>query len=403
MAEFKYKTIDKEGKVSEGSQEAADKFAVYHLLKKDGVTVIDVEEKKRSSFSWEYIKTIGVIGVREKINFARNMGSMLEAGLSLSRVLSVMERQTKNGKLMRVLRETNDDIRAGKTLSQSLAEKGKTFSPLFISMVKAGEEGGTLSQSLKILSIQMEKSYLLGKRLKGALIYPSIILCVMIAIAILMLIYIVPTLTATFEDLDVELPFTTQIVIMTSDFLKNNTATALLLFLALGGVSSWYFRTKKGKRVFDKAVLKIPVISGIIKESNSARTARTLSSLLTSGVDFIIAVETTRDVIQNVYYKDVLEEAKMKIEKGEPISEVFNKRDDLYPPFVGEMVSVGEETGKLGEMLSGVAIYYEQEVDQKTKDLSTIIEPLLMVIIGFAVGFFALSMITPMYSVMSGI
>lgn len=401
---FKYKATGEGGKIIEGEREAPDRFALFRLLKKEGESVTEVHEvRHKSKFNLREITLFSTVKMRDKIVFARNMSSMLEAGLALSRVLSVMERQARNKKFKKILEETNDNIKAGKTLSESLKEHGKVFSSLFIAMVKAGEEGGTLIQSLKILSMQMEKAYLLGKRLKGALIYPAIIIVVMILIAILMLIFIVPTLTATFKDLDMELPFSTQAVIFVSDFLKNNTVVALGLIV--GFVLAFYFaiKTKKGSRIFDYTILRLPVIGQIIKETNSARTTRTLSSLLSSGVEFVLAIDITQEVIQNSYYKEVLVEARKLVEKGEPISEIFMKHEDLYPVFVGEMMSVGEETGKLGEMLLGVAEFYEGEVDQKTKDMSTIIEPVLMVFVGIAVGFFAVSMITPMYSLVDAI
>ena len=162
-------------------------------------------------------------------------------------------------------------------------------------------------------------------------------------------------------------------------------------------------RTETGKKVVDTVVLKLPIISTIVKEVNSARTARTLSSLLASGVDVVSAFDITRDVLQNGYYKKVLKEAEANIQKGVPVAEIFIKNEKLYPPIVGAMIEVGEETGKLPDMLLSVAGFYEAEVAQKTKNMSTIIEPFLMVVIGAAVGFFAVSMITPMYSLMSGI
>ncbi|MEO8637880.1 MAG: type II secretion system F family protein [Candidatus Taylorbacteria bacterium] len=401
---FKYKYQIEGGEIKEGEGEAPDKFALYRQLKKDGIAVVSAQEKgPKSAFKLGSITIFSKVSTRDKINFARNMGAMLEAGLALSRILSVMERQTKNKKFKTLIQKTNDNIKAGKPLSDSLKEHGKTFSPLFISMVKAGEEGGTLVQALKILSTQMEKSYLLGKRLKGALIYPAVIIGVMLVIAVLMLMFVVPTLTSTFKELNVALPFSTRVVIFVSDFLKDNTVIALILFLVVGFSLFFSLKTKKGKRIFDYVVLRIPVIGQITKETNSARTARTLSSLLSSGVEFVLAIDITGDVLQNSYYKEVLKEARVKVEKGEPISDIFEKNEALYPVFVGEMMSVGEETGKLGEMLVGVADFYENEVDQKTKDMSTIIEPVLMVFIGIAVGFFAISMITPMYTLVDAI
>lgn len=405
MPVFKFKATNQEGKVYEGTQEAQDKFALYRELKKGGNLVIMAEEqrqKKGINFK-SFDVLFGKVKAREKIMFARNLGSMLEAGLSLSRILSVMERQTKNKKLKDVLIKINDQVKAGKTLSEALKDFPKIFPPLFVYMVKAGEESGSLAESLKILANQLEKNYLLQKRIKGALIYPSIIITLMVIIAILMLIFIVPTLTTTFKELKVELPLSTQMVIFVSDSLKNNTVMLLggVAALVIGIISA--LKTKKGRRLRDRVVLHIPLISPLIKEANAARTARTLSSLLSSGVDYVVAIEITRDVIQNSYFKEVLEEAREKIQKGDPISAIFIKHEKLYPVFVGEMMSVGEETGQLAHMLLGVATYYENEVEQKTKDMSTIIEPFLMVIIGLGVGFFAIAMISPTYSVLNNI
>jgi type IV pilus assembly protein PilC len=225
----------------------------------------------------------------------------------------------------------------------------------------------------------------------------------MIIIGVLMLIYVVPTLTATFTDLKVPLPATTRFIIFISDTLKNHTLIIVALVAILFALSYTAAKTRQGKRFFDFLVLHLPIIGTLVRETNSARTARTLSSLLISGVEVVNAIDITKDVLQNSYYKEVLSRSAAVIQKGEPLSGVFIASEKFYPPFVGEMISVGEETGKLSEMLYRVAVYYEADVEQKTKDMSTIIEPFLMVIIGAAVGFFAISMISPTYSLVGSI
>jgi type IV pilus assembly protein PilC len=249
----------------------------------------------------------------------------------------------------------------------------------------------------------MERSSTLRKKIKGAMIYPSIVLIVMVIIGVLMMIYVVPSITKTFASMNVELPLTTQILITTSDFMSNNA-----LLVLVGGAAAIFgflafLRTRIGKRIFHYLVTRIPVIGLIVKEVNAARTARSLASLLRAGVDVINAVTITRDVVQNVYYKDVLTIAAERVEKGTPLSDVFVERVDLYPVLVGDMIAVGEETGQISHMLEELAQFYETEVDQKTKDLSTIIEPILMVVIGSTVGFFALAMIAPIYSISDSI
>jgi type IV pilus assembly protein PilC len=345
----------------------------------------------------------GKIKTQEKIIFARNLASMIEAGLSVTRALAVMEKQTKNKKLKTLLQDLSEDISKGQSLSESMKKKPEMFSTLFVSMVRAGEESGHLSESLKVVSLQMEKSHTLAKKVRGALMYPAVIVSIMILIGGLMLVYMVPTLTATFEGLGVDLPASTRLVITLSDFLRGNFLLTFLGLVALvvGTIAS--SKSKKGKRILDTVVLRLPIIGGVVKEINAARTARTMASLLSSGVDIVVALGVTEEVLQNSFYKEVLSEAQKKIQKGEPMSEVFVRYENLYPIFVGEMMSVGEETGKMADMLLGVAVFFEDEVDQKTKDMSTLIEPFLMVLMGIAVGFFAISMLAPTYSLVENI
>ena len=295
------------------------------------------------------------------------------------------------------------EIRKGKPLSEACSQYPDVFSKLFISMVKAGEESGKLSESLQIVANQMDGSYKLKKKIKGAMIYPGIILSVMIIIGVLMLVLVVPSITATFKDLHIELPLLTRILINTSDFLKNNIMLTLLGIVLVFTASYLSLRSKVGKKFSDFIVLRLPVIGDLVKETNSARITRTISALLSSGVPYAEAISITRDVVQNGYFKEVLTTAISTVEKGGAISSVFLENTKLCPIFVAEMTVVGEETGRLPEMLMEVATYYEESVDQKTKNMATIIEPVLMVIIGLVVGFFALAIIKPIYSLTDSI
>jgi type IV pilus assembly protein PilC len=399
--QFSYKAVKDSGEVITGTSSAESEEALYAELKESGMTLISATTKQARSFSSFFSginARIGRIKEEEKIIFARNLGAMIGAGLPIGRALSVLERQTKNEKFKLVLRSLDESIKAGQPLSVALAVFPDVFPPLFVSMVRAGEESGNLVDSLKSISSQMEQTYKLKKKIRGAMMYPAIILFAMVIIAILMLIFVIPTLTATFEELNVDLPMSTQVIIAVSNFLQENTLISLGLLIGVFVGGGYLLRTKPGKRFLDTVFLKVPIISPLVKEVNSSRTAGTLASLLRAGVEVVSAIEITKDIVQNSYYKEILEEVRISVEKGDPMSEVFKNSEHLYPPLVGEMVSVGEETGKLSELLAQISIFYDEDVDQKTKDMSAIIEPFLMVIIGAVVGFFAISMISPMYS-----
>ncbi len=402
MVVFNFKVADVEGKELSGFREADSKFALAKEFKDAGQTVLSIEPVDENNFFANLLKNLNKVGgvkMYDKIIFARNLGSMLEAGLTVSRAIDVLERQSKNKIFKKILLELNDDISRGQTLSDAMRKFPKVFSSLFVSMVAAGEQSGSLASSLKVIAKQMDRSYFIQRKVRGAMIYPAVIVGAMLIIAVLMLIFVVPTLTATFNELGVALPMSTQFVIFVSDFLQNHFILAFLILVAVVFAVYIPLQNKKGKRTHDYVVLHLPVVGPLIKQVNSARTARTLSSLLSAGVPVVESIRITSGVLQNSYYKEVLEKAEHSIQQGIPFSSVFIEVPHLYPVFVGEMVSVGEETGKLSEMLLGVADFYEDEVEQKTKDMSTIIEPVLMIIIGAVVGFFAISMITPIYSV----
>lgn len=399
---FKFKAIKNGGGTYEDIKESVDKNTLYEELKAEGDTLLFADEIKKSKWNKE-IAIFNSVPEQQKIVFARNLGSMIKAGLSLAKSLNILEKQITNKRFKKIISSIQIEIKKGQTLSSACSAYQDVFPKLFISMVKAGEEAGTLSDSLQIVANQMDQTYKLKKKVKGAMIYPGIIISVMLVIGILMLIYVVPSITATFRDLKVELPFFTRILIDTSDFLKNNILVTLLTVIAI--VIAFYLglRSKAGKKIFDAISLRLPVIGEIVKETNAARMTRTISSLLSSGVAYNEAISITRDVVQNEYYKEILTEAMSKVEKGGSISSVFMEKSKICPIFVSEMAVVGEETGNLPSMFMEVALFYEDSVDQKTKNMSTIIEPVLMVVIGLAVGVFALAIIKPIYSLSSSI
>jgi type IV pilus assembly protein PilC len=397
--QYTYKAKKATGEIITSTEEFESKVDLYKKLHQEGLVMISVDENAKKTFLNYKINFFGKrVKMHEKIVFARNLAVMLNAGLTLSRGITIIAKQSKNQYLKEILENIDQQLRSGKTFNETLTHYPKVFPPIFVSMVAAGEESGKLAEALETIGSQMEKNYLLMKKVKGALIYPAVIICLMGVMGIFMLVYVVPTLTSTFKELNVDLPIMTQIIIGISDFLRAHYLIGLIgAFVLVSGIISLAKRPG-GKRFLDTVVLKLPVIGTLVKEVNAARTARTLSSLLGSGVSVVDSLHITADVLQNSHYKKVLQEAGRKIQLGSPISTVFVEAEKIYPIYMGEMIAVGEETGELGSMLSKVAQFFEGEVEQKTKDMSTIIEPILMIIVGAGVGFFALSMISPMYS-----
>lgn len=401
---FKYKIKNKDNKIIEGTIESSDKFTLAREFREKGEIPLLIEEadKKKGVLSMK-ITIFSRISLSQKIMFTNNLSGMLSAGLSLNRALTILEKQTTNPAFSKVLNSLITEINNGNTLSDGMKKFPKVFSGVFIPMVHSGEESGNLPNILTEIGLNLKKSYDLKKKIKGAMTYPTIILTAMFGIGIFMMIYVVPTLTKTFKDTGTELPMTTKVVVGLSDFLRDHSLLFFLGLIIFVFSIIFLLKIKTIQRQVDKGILYLPVIGKIIKEVNTARTARTLSSLLLAGVNISNALSITEEVLQNVHYKELIHKSISSIEKGMVLSSSFKENTFLYPVMMGEMIEVGEETGNLSQMLLDIANFYELEVDNKTKDLSTIIEPVLMLLIGGAVGFFAVSMISPMYSVMENV
>ncbi len=392
------------GNEIEGTAEAADKFELARNMKAEGKLLLTALEKSTKKWNMDKINAfLARIDLRDKILFARNLATMIQAGLPLSRALQIFLKQTQNAKFREVLTSIIDDINKGMALSDALAKYDDIFPQVFISMVRAGEESGGLVEALNTVGGQMEKTYMLKKKVKGAMIYPAVVLTVMIAVGVLMMIYVVPGLSASFKEVNMELPLLTKIIVAISDYLQNEIILTLAYVAMAGGAFWWYQGTPYGARSIDWTAVRVPVFGKLIKEFNTALVTRTLSSLISAGVDIVHVLDITRDVVGNQFYKDTLNIAKENVQKGVPLSRVFMDHPEIYPIMMGDMMEVGEETGQLSGMLLKIALFYEEEVDQATENMSKLIEPLLMVVIAIFVGIFAIGMITPMYTLMTSI
>ncbi len=383
--------------------EASSRFVVYDQVQKEGGTVIELQDvgEQFKIPAWLTINISTGIKRAEIIRTAKNLSAMLAAGLSLSRALSVIERQSGNKHLKTIVTEISESVKRGSSFHDALVQYPKVFSSLFAAMVKAGEESGTLADALTVVALQMERAEELVRKIRGAMIYPAIIIIAVIIVSILMLIYVVPTLTNTFTQLGVQVPLATRVIVALSNFFVAHVVFVLtgLAVLVVGGIV--FVRSRFGGRVVLAIALHLPVIGELVRETYTARAARSLSSLLSAGVPILDALSITKEVVHADAFAKVVGEAEEHVKKGETLSMSFSEHAKLYPVLMSEMLSVGEETGKVAEMLKQIAEFYERDVAEKTKDLSTIIEPVLMLLIGAVVGIFAVSMIAPIYSLSS--
>jgi len=404
MPKYFYQAKSLKGEERSGTAEAKDTHQLARTLKDQGFILIKAEPKEFEERKFRFsLPFFGGVSLTEKMMFTRNLQVMIAAGLSLPKSLETLSAQTKNKKFKKALFEIKEEITKGENFSESLKKYPEIFSELFQSMIKVGEESGTMEQVLEVLTRQMERENELKSKIKGALMYPAVIIFAMIAIGILMLIMVVPKLAETFEELEIELPLTTQVVI----FLGTSLAEKWFIIIPVTFLIFFLFwlslKTERVKRIMDNLFLKFPIISPLIKKTNSAYTVRTLGSLIAGGVPIVRSLKIVSETLGNIYYKNAILEAAEKVKKGERLSESLAVYQDIYPPIVFQMIKVGEETGETSKILQKLADFFEEEVGNATKNITSIIEPILMLIIGAVIGFFAISMVQPMYSMLGAI
>lgn len=403
MPRYFYTAQSFKGESKTGVMEAKDAHQLAGILRQEGLILVraELEEKLTSKFNWE-LPSFGV-SLQEKLFFTRNLQVMISAGLPLPRAIGTLAEQAKSNKFKNALSNIRDEIAKGKSFSDSLAEYPDIFSELFRNLIKVGEESGTLDKVLDSLSLQIEKEHDLRAKVKGAMIYPAVIIFAMFAVGILMLVVVVPKLAESFKEVGADLPLTTKFIIGFADFLVNKWYLLIIGFLALLAFLWQLLKTRFGKNFIDWLLLKVPVISQIIKNTNYAYTVRTLSSLISSGVALPRSLEITSQTLGNAHFKAALREAAERVRKGEKLSDSLKLYQNIYSPIVIQMIAVGEETGETSGILAKLADFYENEVSVSTKNLTAVIEPVLMLVIGVIVGFFAISMIQPMYTILGEI
>lgn len=394
------------GKIKSGEIEVKDEKELAGILRSEKYILTSFKEikaEKKGGNKISFWDRFSTIPLSEKLMFTRNLSVMVASGLPVSKSINNLSLQTKNKKFQAVLRSVFEDVQAGNQLSDGLAKFPGIFSELFVNMIRVGEISGNLEQVLSILALQMEKDHDILRKTKGALVYPAVILFVMIVIGFLMMIFVIPQITAMFKDFDAELPTSTKCVIFLSNLFENHW---LLMLGAIGLfilITTAFFKTEIGKKFLSFTAINFPGIKNIVIKLNCARFCRIYSSLLGSGVSVVESLKILSRTLGNFRYKKVLIKASESVQKGLTLSSVIYEDKKIFPVLVPQMIEVGEETGKTEEVLAKLADFYEQEVDQLTKNLSSVIEPILMIIIGTAVGIFAVSILQPMYSVMEKI
>lgn len=394
MAEFQYRVITPTGKEKKGSMEGTSADQVTAVLKGENNIVLEVTEATMLTKDIN-ISVGGKIKVRDYSIFCRQIVSILGAGVSVIDALAMLAEQTGNKTFQQGIWEVHDDVSRGEPLAVSMRKRKKIFPEILCNMVDAGEASGNLERSFERMAVQFEKDDKLKGTVKKAMIYPIVVIVVMIGVMFAMFMFVIPTFSAMFADLGQELPAVTQAVISASEFTKKFWWLILLIVAAIITAYKLYVRTESGRWNVDGLKIKIPIFGPLVVKSACAKLGRTLSTLLTAGVPMIDAIEITGRNMDNVRFKKAMADAKEQVSRGVQLSRPL-KACGLFPPMVIHMVSIGEETGKVEEMLENIADYYEEDVQLATEQLTAVLEPLIIVVMACMVGFLIVTILSPM-------
>jgi type IV pilus assembly protein PilC len=396
---FSYTARDKNGQVKQGFVEAVSVDQAAEILRSRELIPTQITEKTTSPLSG-WLQRLRGVSAEELMVVTRQLATMVSAGLPLARALEILVAQTRNPRFREILSSSLRDVQAGASLSSTLEKHQEVFSPIYVNLVKAGEASGSLDKILQRLAENLEKRHQFVGRTKGALIYPAIVVFGIVVVFIIMMVFVVPKLTDMYRDLGAQLPLPTRVIIGISDFMIGFWWLMIVLSVGLMVLLARLNNTRQGRRYFTGLSMRLPIFGPIINQTQLAELARTLGLLISSGVPILESLDIAKGSVSNVLYRDSVERAAVTVEKGAPLSLALQS-ETVFPPSVSQMIAVGEETGKVDEVLLKVAKFFEDEVDQSVRNLSSALEPMIMVILGIMVGFLILAVILPIYSLTS--
>ena len=397
---YAYKVRDRSGKVHAGTIEADNTALVANRLRQMGYVPIAIDKKAGGGVK----KDVTIPGLTNRVKlkeiaiFSRQFATMINAGLTLLRALSILVVQTESKYFSTVIESLRADIQSGSSLSQAMARHPKEFNRLYVSMIRAGETGGNLDVTLNELASTIEKQVELRGKIRSALAYPGMVLSLVILILTAMLVFIVPIFKKMYADLKGTLPLPTRVLVGVSDIFVH--AFPFVILAVIGAVIAYkrWVRTPPGRQTRDRLLLKVPIFGGLIRKTAMTRFSNTLATLLSSGVPVLESLEITSDTVGNVVVSDGVRAIGEGAKKGEPMSRPLEDHP-VFPPMVIQMMAVGEETGALDTLLRKVATFYEQEVERTVEALTSLLEPLLIVVLGGAVGSMVISLYLPMFDI----
>jgi len=397
MSIFSYKAENEDGRIVEGMVDAVSAETVANLLSEKGLAVISIIEKDTGKLSDTINSIISRVKVRDLVIFFRQLSVMIKANLPIVRALNILVKQTRNQYFKVVIAGIADEVDGGAKLSDSMSSFPAVFGNFYINVIRSGETSGRLSEVIDYLADQQEKDYDLQSRIKGAMIYPAFIVVGLLGVGFILMTFVVPQMTGMLLEAGVDLPLATRILIGLSSFLRGFW-WLIAIVIVFGGGGLFYFvrQTESGIRMLDSLKLKSPIFGKIFQKIYIVRISRSLSTLIRGGVPIARALEVVREIVGNRIYRDILDSAIEGVDEGNSLSESLAPHKEM-PIMVSQMMSVGEETGRIDEVLEKMTDFYSREIDASVTNLSTLIEPFIMVILGVGIGVFVAAIIMPMW------
>lgn len=394
MPNYTYRAKDKKGKTISSAEFFEDEHKLAEVLRSRGLTLISASLASRPGRKFFF----GRVSAVDRLMFTRNLRVMINAGMPISRILEILSGQVNSKKFANVILEINERIKKGSGLTEAFSGWPDIFDDFYVSMIKTGESGSNLETVLLALEEQIRRDHELKSKIKGALIYPLVIVSALLGVGGMIIFFVMPRLAKAFGSFGVKMPITLKIFIWLEQFLSQRWLLAITILAAAVILAIFMLRSRKLKTIRDRIVLKLPIFGKISNQFNTARFLRTFSSLIIGGAPVYQALNITADTLNNGLFRDSLKKSASEVQRGKFIYQSLDKK--LWQPLVTEMMVVGEETGKLSDIADQLALFYEEEVANTVKNLTTIIEPILMIVIGISIGIFAISVIIPIYSIM---